>query len=340
MKIVFCVVPGLLTVAAVVSPVAATERASGNLVDVFLEAEVLPNTDMQVSSLRLFYNKPDTGVRLSYCWGLEAYDPEHGWGFDNKLGGCPFWGDRGWFSLGCITSGSCPYHDRVPHSGFRSPPPSGEPHIANESVRVPWAFKRSLNCTITFSSCYGESPEDVPPGSEASLNEFGTLLLFVTPIKLKLTPSGYQPDGVQDYCIVAIPITRTGEVGQEVANAKPCNPHLFPDSPKPTQQVLDETLDDKRDALIAELVKRDELVAAQENLLNDYRCLYNVDTQIVAGGCGDSRQPHQQPGDAPNTATQTDINTRDLLIQNQENLLNVYRCRFGVDTQLVQNGCT
>ncbi len=52
----------------------------------FLEAEVLPNTDMQVSSLRLFYNKPDTGVRVSYCWGLEAYDPEHGWGFDDTLG--------------------------------------------------------------------------------------------------------------------------------------------------------------------------------------------------------------------------------------------------------------
>lgn len=31
---------------------------------------------------------------------------------------------------------------------------------------------------------------------------------------------------------------------------------------------------------------RDDLVAAQEKLLNTYRCMFNIDTQLVPGGCG------------------------------------------------------
>lgn len=31
---------------------------------------------------------------------------------------------------------------------------------------------------------------------------------------------------------------------------------------------------------------RDDLIAAQEELLNTYRCMFNIDTQIVPGGCG------------------------------------------------------
>ncbi len=89
-----------------------------------------------------------------------------------------------------------------------------------------------------------------------------------------------------------------------------------------------------------ELVKRDELIAAQENLLNAYRCLYDVDTEIVPGGCGEGREPDLQPGPTPDTPTQADLAERDQLIQNQENLLNVYRCQFNVDTELVPNGCS
>lgn len=31
---------------------------------------------------------------------------------------------------------------------------------------------------------------------------------------------------------------------------------------------------------------RDDLIAAQEKLLNTYRCMFNIDTQLVPGGCG------------------------------------------------------
>lgn len=52
---------------------------------------------------------------------------------------------------------------------------------------------------------------------------------------------------------------------------------------------------DERDARIAELetfiADRDALIAAQESLLNDYRCLFNVDIQMVPGGCAESTQP-------------------------------------------------
>ena len=38
---------------------------------------------------------------------------------------------------------------------------------------------------------------------------------------------------------------------------------------------------------VEELAKRDQLVAAQEALLNDYRCRFNIDTPAVPGGCRD-----------------------------------------------------
>ncbi len=37
--------------------------------------------------------------------------------------------------------------------------------------------------------------------------------------------------------------------------------------------------------LEATLVSQSDLIVAQENLLNAYRCLFNVDTQVVPGGC-------------------------------------------------------
>ncbi len=83
---------------------------------------------------------------------------------------------------------------------------------------------------------------------------------------------------------------------------------------------------------------RDQLIADQENLLNTYRCLFGVDTDVVPGGCPDPDEV--SPGVAPGNPTQQDVDVRDGLIQSQEALLNVYRCQFDVDTQLVPGGCT
>ncbi|MXZ78639.1 MAG: zinc-dependent peptidase [Acidimicrobiia bacterium] len=91
-------------------------------------------------------------------------------------------------------------------------------------------------------------------------------------------------------------------------------------------------------AQTAEDVKqRDQLIANQENLLNTYRCLFGVDTDVVPGSC-----PNPDvvvPGVTPEKPSQQDLDVRDGLIQNQEALLNVYRCRFDVDTEIVPGGC-
>ncbi|MCY3637400.1 MAG: transglycosylase family protein [bacterium] len=64
---------------------------------------------------------------------------------------------------------------------------------------------------------------------------------------------------------------------------------------------------DERDARISELetlvADRDALIAAQEALLNDYRCLFNVDTQLVPGGCAGSAQPTPTPDTTPEETT-------------------------------------
>lgn len=88
---------------------------------------------------------------------------------------------------------------------------------------------------------------------------------------------------------------------------------------------------------VGDVAQRDRLIAAQENLLNTYRCLFGVDTGVVPGGCPD---PYiVSPGPAPDTPTQQDVDARDALIESQEALLNVYRCRFDVDTEVVPGGC-
>ncbi|WP_419930254.1 hypothetical protein [Candidatus Poriferisocius sp.] len=88
---------------------------------------------------------------------------------------------------------------------------------------------------------------------------------------------------------------------------------------------------------VQDVEERDSLIANQENLLNTYRCLFGVDVEVVPGGCPDPDRI--SPGAAPQNPTQQDIDARDQLIQNQEALLNVYRCRFDVDTQIVPGGC-
>ena len=82
---------------------------------------------------------------------------------------------------------------------------------------------------------------------------------------------------------------------------------------------------------------RDRLIADQENLLNTYRCRFSVDVHAVPGGC--PNPDAVSPGVAPPNPSQQDIDVRDGLIQSQEGLLNVYRCRFGIDTEVVPGGC-
>ena len=93
--------------------------------------------------------------------------------------------------------------------------------------------------------------------------------------------------------------------------------------------------------VLEEINVRNELVAAQESLLNTYRCLFNIDTGVVPGGCVDG-----QPAGGPispdvfaGVPTASEVEVRDQLVAAQESLLNVYRCLFNVDTEIVPDGC-
>lgn len=92
---------------------------------------------------------------------------------------------------------------------------------------------------------------------------------------------------------------------------------------------------------ISELRLRDSLITNQEALLNVYRCLFAVDTELVPGGCEMSR-PRLDPATPEPFLTDPlirDLRVRDKLIVAQEDLLNAYRCMFHVDTQLVPDDC-
>jgi len=65
-----------------------------------------------------------------------------------------------------------------------------------------------------------------------------------------------------------------------------------------------------------QVAERDSLIAAQENLLNTYRCQHNIDTQLVAGGCSHTGVSQT----APNTGTepgQPQISNADIPTQAQ-----------------------
>ena len=69
---------------------------------------------------------------------------------------------------------------------------------------------------------------------------------------------------------------------------------------------------DERDARITELemlvADRDTLIAAQESLLNDYRCRFDIDTQLVPNGCPEQAQPTPDPTASPSpTAIATPV---------------------------------
>lgn len=87
--------------------------------------------------------------------------------------------------------------------------------------------------------------------------------------------------------------------------------------------------------------QRDALIASQEALLNVYRCRFGIDTGLVPGGCfwGVPVRPAVSPPLFSGHTGATEVADRDVLIASQEALLNVYRCRFGVDTGLVPGGC-
>ncbi|MCY3634030.1 MAG: hypothetical protein OXH23_00315 [bacterium] len=89
-----------------------------------------------------------------------------------------------------------------------------------------------------------------------------------------------------------------------------------------------------------EIEVRDQLIAEQESLLNAYRCRFDVDVQLVPGGCADGQPAGGpvQPGVFEGEPRDPDITERDILVLDQEWLLNAYRCRFDVDVQLVPVG--
>ena len=92
---------------------------------------------------------------------------------------------------------------------------------------------------------------------------------------------------------------------------------------------------------VQQVVERDTLIANQEALLNAYRCMFGVDTQVVRGGCRDGSPALPSPGPSPfiGTPTAQDIAIRDKLGADQEALLNTYRCQFNIDTHIVPGGC-
>ena len=86
---------------------------------------------------------------------------------------------------------------------------------------------------------------------------------------------------------------------------------------------------------------RDRLIAEQEALLDAYRCRFAVDVGEVDGGCagGSPAAPAAGPGSFAGVPSAQDVAVRDELIAAQEALLNVYRCGFDIDTELVPGGC-
>ncbi|WP_420432375.1 hypothetical protein [Candidatus Poriferisocius sp.] len=92
---------------------------------------------------------------------------------------------------------------------------------------------------------------------------------------------------------------------------------------------------------VGDVELRDGLIAEQEALLNVYRCMFDTDTEVVPGGCdgGAPAQDAQTPPPFEGDPTAAAVELRDGLITQQEALLNVYRCLFDIDTELVPGGC-
>ena len=92
---------------------------------------------------------------------------------------------------------------------------------------------------------------------------------------------------------------------------------------------------------VEDIAERDELIAAQEQMLSRLRCQFDFETEVIPGGCADGipvLAPSEPPGFA-GVPTQHDVAVREDLIRIQESLLNRLRCQFGVDTHAVPGGC-
>jgi len=86
---------------------------------------------------------------------------------------------------------------------------------------------------------------------------------------------------------------------------------------------------------------RDQLIAAQEALLDAYRCRFDIATETVPGGCIENglAPPRVQPPPFAAVSTGRDIESRDRLTIALEAWLPAYRSRFATDTEVVPGGC-
>ncbi len=107
------------------------------------------------------------------------------------------------------------------------------------------------------------------------------------------------------------------------------------------QQGVTVSTNDVAPPTVADIRARDNLVFAQESLLNSYRCRFGIDTGVVPGGCRDGKPARtvSQPPPFAGQPTALGVAERERLIYAQEWQLNSIRCRFGVDTVAVPDGC-
>ena len=92
---------------------------------------------------------------------------------------------------------------------------------------------------------------------------------------------------------------------------------------------------------VEDIAVREEMIAAQQTTLHRLRCQFGADTQVVPGGCANGLPVLSVPAPAPFTGMPDHraVAERDEFIRLQEQLLNQYRCRFGVDAHAVPGGC-
>ena len=96
------------------------------------------------------------------------------------------------------------------------------------------------------------------------------------------------------------------------ANGAPAQPAGEPGPPPPNPTKAD------KDA-------RDNLIAAQENLLNAYRCNHNIDTQLVPSGCKTTPEPEEETEEETVHVVSVPGNWYHMALK-QHLMLNPYQC--------------
>ncbi len=94
---------------------------------------------------------------------------------------------------------------------------------------------------------------------------------------------------------------------------------------------------------LSDIQVRDQLIADQEALLDVYRCLFGEEVEQVSGGCthGAPAESAAAPSPPVGQPAEADISDRDRQIAALEAKLNMFRCKYSVDTQLVPaSGCS